>query len=432
MSANKRALRSYSYSLETKLEAVKLCNEIGPVKAAAKLGIPRSTMRSWRLAYTQDQHPTPTQTQSPKTTQTHETQTPKTTKPARRIAKVYTPSQKAQALEMLSLKGPTETSRRLGISRFSLFEWARKQREFEMGLRSDSPLNHSAISKDSRDAIILDEWKKHPGLGPSQIRNQLRRAGFKVSVRTVAMVMTQNGYVSPKVKRTQVHNQRYEAIRPNQLWHLDFMQRHIHKQKVSVLFIIDDYSRYIVGFAVCDEDRAQVVLDAFEAAVTRHGKPETVMSDGGSAFWAWHGVSQFTRLLEEMGIDQLIAKVPQHNGKVEVLNANAHKELFNQQRFCNLDETYEKLKAWVSFYNLRRTHHALGGLLVPADRYFGRSDEVLAHIEAGAAPDGIGEPISMDERAMDLMRVTSRAGTLELWMMGQRIWSQSLAPQNFE
>ena len=30
-----------------------------------------------------------------------------------------------------------------------------------------------------RDQEILGEWRKHPGLGPSQIRNQLRRRGVK-------------------------------------------------------------------------------------------------------------------------------------------------------------------------------------------------------------------------------------------------------------
>ena len=148
------------------------------------------------------------------------------------------------------------------------------------------------------------------------------------------------------------------------------------------------------------------------------------MSDGGSAFWAWHGVSRFTRLLEEMGIDQIIAKVPQHNGKVEVLNANVQKELFNQERFFDLGEALARLRAWVSFYNLRRTHHALGGLLVPADRYFGRAEEVLAHIEGGREPQGIGEPISVAERQLDLLRVTSRAGKVEVMLMGERLWPQ--------
>jgi len=206
---------------------------------------------------------------------------------------------------------------------------------------------------------------------------------------------------------------------------MDFLQRHINKQKISVLFLVDDFSRYIPGFAVWDEDRSEAVFECFESAVARHGRPESVMSDGGAAFWSWRGVSRFTRLLEEMGIDQIIAKVPQHNGKVEVLNANVQKELFNQERFFDLGEALTRLRAWVSFYNLRRTHHALGGLLVPADRYFGRSSEVLAHIEAGGSPGGIGEPISLGERQLDLLRVASRGGKVEVLLMGERIWPQS-------
>ncbi len=330
---------------------------------------------------------------------------------------------------MLSVVGPAETCRQLGISRFSLYEWARKQRAFDEGKATDTPLAGSdEDAADARDARILKEWRKHPGLGPSQIRNQLRRGGFKVSVRTVRMVMSEHGYVTPKVKKVETHDQRYEAVRPNQLWHMDFMQRHIHKKKVSVLFLVDDFSRFIPGYALWDEDRAEAVIETFESAVCRYGKPESVMSDRGAAFWAWRGVSRFTRLLEEMDVDQLVATIPQHNGKVEVLNANAQKELFNQERFFDLGEAAARLRAWVTFYNLRRTHHALGGLLVPGDRYFGRSDEVLAQIEAGGVPDGIGEPISLTDRVLDVMRVSSRAGKLELWMMGQRVWPQSSTP----
>jgi transposase InsO family protein len=192
--------------------------------------------------------------------------------------------------------------------------------------------------------------------------------------------------------------------------------------------LVDDFSRFIPGYALWDEDRAEAVVEAFESAVARHGKPESVMSDRGAAFWAWRGVSRFTRLLEEMEVDQLVAAIPQHNGKLEVLNANAQKELFNQERFFDLGEAAARLRAWVTFYNLRRTHHALGGLLVPADRYFGRSDEVLAQIEAGGVPDGIGEPVSLAERMLDVMRVSSRGGKLELWMMGQRVWPQASTP----
>jgi len=458
------------YTQEEREEAVALAETVGNEEAARKLDIPPGTIGTWRAAYRKlakaakigGKTKTPaarTDTKAAKPKARVEAgdriEGGKTKKPAaridtkvaqleahvetgvepkagktkKRVARFYTPSQRAQALEMMRDKGPVETSRKLGISRFSLHEWKRVQRASEQDASIESPIAGPDVNKVAeRDGKILAEWKEHPGLGPSQVRNQLRRAGFKVSVRTVRMVMEEHGYVLPKVKRTQAHDQRYEAIRPNQLWHLDFLQRHINKQKVSLLLMVDDFSRYIPGFALCDEDRSEAVFECFESSVSRHGKPEAVMSDGGAAFWSWRGVSRFTRLLEEMEVEQLIAKVPQHNGKLEVLNANVQKELFNQERFFALGEAFARVRAWVSFYNFGRTHHALGGLLVPADRYFGRADEVLAQIEAGRSADGIGEPIPVGDRQLDLLRVSSRAGRVELLLMGERIWPQTPVP----
>ena len=50
-----------------------------------------------------------------------------------------------------------------------------------------------------------------------------------------------------------------------------------------------------------------VHVPTFTDAVQRHGRPEAVMNDKGSAFWSWRGISRFTALLTEMGIDQVIA-----------------------------------------------------------------------------------------------------------------------------
>ena len=346
----------------------------------------------------------------------------------RRVARVYTPSQRAQALELAGEVGVAKAARQLGMSRFSIQEWRRKVRLHAAGKAQTSPVVGSDTPvAEERDRRILDVWRAHPGLGPSQVRNQLRRAGFKVSVHTVRALLEEHGYVTPKVRRREVHDQRYEAVRPNQLWHADFLQRYIHKQSIYVLLLIDDFSRFIVGWALWDAERADAIIGAFERAAARYGRPEMMMSDGGSAFWAWRGVSRFTRLLDEYGVDQLIAKKPQTNGKLEALNGNIQKELFNVERFFDLAETQRRLETWVSFYNFRRTHHALGGLLVPADRYFGRADEVLAAIEAGRPHDGLAEPAPIGERLLDLFRVSSHGGELALYLMGQRLWPPASA-----
>ena len=104
-----------------------------------------------------------------------------------------------------------------------------------------------------------------------------------------------------------------------------------------------------------------------------------------------------------------------------MLNANVQKELFDREEFFDLGEAQRRLSAWIQFYNFRRTHHALGGLLVPADRYFGRVDEVLARIESNQSPDGVGEPAPPGERHLDLFRVTSHRGQVEIHLLGHRI-----------
>ena len=78
--------------------------------------------------------------------------------------------------------------------------------------------------------------------------------------------MIDAGYRPPKVKR-QKHEERYEATRPNHLWHLDFLTRYINRHKTYVLIVLDDYSRYVVGAGVSDAERAHVVIDTFEDAV---------------------------------------------------------------------------------------------------------------------------------------------------------------------
>ena len=339
---------------------------------------------------------------------------------ARKTARRYTPSEKAQALEYAAAHGMTAASKALGISRFALYQWQKRLQQAAAGL---APSPTSGPGPDElaaqRDREILAMWKKHPGLGPSQIRNQLRRQGVKVSVHTVREVMIADGYRPPKVKRTG-HSERYEAVRPNHLWHLDFVHRYIHRSNTFTLILIDDHSRYVVGHEVDDAERADLVLDTFERAVARHGRPEMVMHDKGSAFWAWNGISRFTALLTELGVDQIAAQHKEWNGKVEVFNANLHKELFDVRRFYNVADMRKHLAAHLHWYNHQRTHHALGGVLVPADRYYGRADEVMARLTAGTGRDG-RDGLALGTRQLHLLQVVSKNGATEVWLMGRKV-----------
>ena len=224
-----------------------------------------------------------------------------TAKAKRRVAKRYTPTQKAQLLEAAAEEGQSATAEKFGVSRYSLHEWRRKVEKAAAGEGSSPTSGPDPQDIEAqRDREILGEWHNHPGLGPSQIRNQLRRKSIKVSVNTVRHVMEDAGYRPPKVK-SQKHDQRYEAVRPNHIWHADYVQRYIHRTSTFSLIFIDDHSRYVVGHGIDDAERADMVIKVFEEAVARHGKPEAMMHDKGSAFWSWRGISRFTALLTELG-----------------------------------------------------------------------------------------------------------------------------------
>jgi transposase InsO family protein len=425
----KRTRRRYT-DVE-KRDAIALAHQKGVVAAAREVGLPQTTLSNWlhpRATQASKGPPPPVaepvdpsgvpgaaEPEGP----AEEQDLPVPSRRRARVAKVYTPSQIANALERVSAIGVRPAAGELGIARNTLREWERKAARAAQG---EGPAPTSGPDPKTveaqRDKRILDEWNKQQGLGPSQIRNQLRRAGFRVSVQTVRRVMEDAGYQPLKVERRD-HTGSYEAVRPNQLWHLDFVHRYIHKQPVYILALIDDFSRFVPGWAMDDAERADAVITSFEKAVERHGKPEAVMHDGGAAFWAWRGASRFTRLLEEYGIDQIKVDVPQTNGKSEVFNANLQKELLDRVTFADVGELRRRLGPHFHWYNHHRTHHALGGLLVPADRYYGRVDEVIARIETGGAAT---DPLELAVRTLELFRVVSHRGKPEVWLMGQKVF----------
>ena len=223
----------------------------------------------------------------------------------------YSYAVKKEILKYAEENSVEAAAEKYGVTETSIYEWRRagKRRGTDTGDLPTGPTGQTEEedSKEVRDRQVLAMWRQHPGYGPSQIRNMLKRGGFRVSVGTVRHVMEQHGYLPPTLKRKE-HVGRYEAARPRELYHLDFYHFFVHKQKQCVLFIEDDFSRFIPGWAMVPTEQADAVIEAFEMAVQRYGRPEGVMNDRGSAFHSWKGLSRFEALLEEYEINYFLAK----------------------------------------------------------------------------------------------------------------------------
>lgn len=334
--------------------------------------------------------------------------------------KRYSPALKREILECARGDGVEAAAEKFGVSATTIYDWRRaaKRRGSETGDLQPGGTEEQDPKAD-RDRRVLAVWRQHPGYGPSQIRNMLKRGGFRVSVGTVRHVMEENGYLPPTLRRKE-HVGRYEAGRPRELYHLDFYHFFVHRQKQCVLFIEDDYSRFIAGWTMVPTEQAEPVIDSFDAAVRRYGRPDGVMSDRGSAFHSWKGLSRFEALLEEYEINFYLAKEAAVNGKVEALNASFQKECVEQNEFMDLTDAARGIGRWVEHYNHRRTHHGLGGLLVPADRYYGVAEQTLRRIEQGLGAE-TPELTNPDSRGLELFRVVSQGGKPQIWLMGQKI-----------
>jgi putative transposase len=338
------------------------------------------------------------------------------THPAR--GRRYAPAQQAEILKDAAEMGVARAAEKHGCAAWTIYDWRHKaERRGTESLRVRT--EHGDAEREERHELILALWRQQPGLGPSQIRNLMRRRGFQASVSTVRAVMEEAGYVHPKLRRKE-HAGRYEAIRPLQLVHMDFHHFHVHRQRQCLLLMLDDFSRFITGFRLLQSEHADGTIAAFEESVARYGKPEGVMTDRGAAFHSFQGVSRFERLLEELEIGHFLAKEPAVNGKAEALNAAIQKELVRQIEFVDLADAHRQVDAWVRFYNYKRPHHALGGVLVPADRFHGWQDETLRRLEVGENLE-VPDLMSTQGRAFEVFKVVSVAGEPRVYLMGKKV-----------
>lgn len=287
---------------------------------------------------------------------------------------------------------------------------------------------------EAEQAAILELKKRHPSMGPAQIRAQLKRfKGWRLSVKAIARVLRAHGYepVHTHGRAQGPAPQRFEAPRRNALWQMDFAELRVGAARLYVLLVLDDFSRFCVGYTLCEEPSAEVAVTTLETATARHGKPEAVRTDRGGGFIS----KELTAYLERELIDHIVGRAyhPQGGGKVESLVGTLKRELWEVEHFDDWTVAARRLDAFIADYNERRAHMGIDGL-TPADRFFARADRVLATIDAlsrrrnGAlamqAPGGtpVEEIASAASGApLEVLRLVIVEGRMELRLCGSRV-----------
>lgn len=167
------------------------------------------------------------------------------------------------------------------------------------------------IAVDDENAI-QKAWEDNPGYGPGQVRAALRRQGITVSIGTVRKIMHANGYQAHGKNKDKKEYTRYEASRPLELAQMDILEVYINKLKVYIVLLIDDYSRFILGFKALTETSIDSIIELVEQAIQRYGQMGELLTDRGFVFCSWRGVNCFEKYLQMKGVDQIHASPTIH------------------------------------------------------------------------------------------------------------------------
>ena len=231
-----------------------------------------------------------------------------------------------------------------------------------------------------RDEELREEirrvWDESYGLyGARKVWRQLRREGVEVARCTVERLMREmglRGAVRGRKHKTtfaaqtescpaDLVNRQFTATAPNQLWVADLTYVATWQGFVHVAFVIDVFSRSIVGWRVSSSLRTALALDALEQAL--YGRPKA----RGLVHHSDRGVQylsiRYTNRLAEAGIESSVGSIGDSYDnalaesviglyKTEVIRRRGPWRHLEAVEYATLD--------WVDWFNNRRLLEPIG------------------------------------------------------------------------
>jgi putative transposase len=242
--------------------------------------------------------------------------------------------------------------------------------------------------------------------GADKVWTQLNREGIRVARCTVERLMRELGlYGVHRGRRFKVTThaderqhrpsdlveRNFKASRPNRLWVADLTYVKTHAGWVYAAFIIDVYSRMVVGWQLSNSLRSSLAIDALEMAIwnrTRNGEDLSGLvqhTDRGSQYLA----IRYSERLAENGI---VASVGSRgdsydNAMAESFNGLYKWELiYPQGPWRGLDDVEFATLGYVDWFNHRRLHGEItddASYTTPAEfeaSYYRQTTPVLAAV----------------------------------------------------
>lgn len=168
----------------------------------------------------------------------------------------------------------------------------------------------------------------------------------------------------------------FTALAPNEKWVADFTYVRTYSGFCYLAFVLDVFSRRIVGWQIATHMRTELVMDALDmaAALRQPGDGLIAHSDRGSQYTS----IAYTDRLEEIGAAPSVGSRGDayDNAMAESWVGTFKAELIQGRTMTSFEHAEHEATQWIGFYNNDRLHEMLD--FTPPAEYESRHDQIRA------------------------------------------------------
>lgn len=242
----------------------------------------------------------------------------------------------------------------IGISKQAVSQYAKRQKVFDYNV-------HNLI-------VEAEELRKeHPGCGVEKMYyalqpNFIGRDNFIDLFMNLGFRIKRNKNYRRTTFASRVNYPNLikgmQVNKPSTIWQSDITYIYCDNKFYYAVFIIDVYTKKIVGHQLTNHMRASANVKALEIALKKNKAPLIHHSDRGSQYTA----TEYLKLLKDNGVQISMALSAQDNAYAERINKTIKEEYIDYWKPKNYEQLRKMIDKAVNQYNNKRPHNYIGKL----------------------------------------------------------------------
>jgi transposase InsO family protein len=305
----------------------------------------------------------------------------------------HSTSEKLEIIRVVenSALGVKRTLAELGINRSTFYAWYKRYREGRASALKPRPSQKrrfwNAIPPDVRQRVV-ETALEHLDKSPRELAWYLTDTqGHYISESSVYRILKAHDLITSPAYTVLSAKDKFDqpTTRVNQMWQTDFTYlKVVHWGWYYLSTVLDDYSRYILAWKLCEGMSADDVTATLDRAIAQTGVEHAVvrhrprlLSDNGPCYVS----GSLQEYLQERGLGHVRGRPyhPMTQGKIERYHRTM-KNVLLLDNYYTPDDLRAEIAVFVHYYNHERYHESLGNM-TPADMYYGRAAKIRSKRE---------------------------------------------------